>query len=95
MNTMSTRFDGRPLVVALPPHERSDVSVARIMWSVVLALVPTTIAGVWFYGVRAAAVALVAVGTSLCVEHLVVRYLFRRETTTVTDGSAVVTGRIL
>ncbi|MCG8480113.1 MAG: RnfABCDGE type electron transport complex subunit D, partial [Spirochaetales bacterium] len=43
----------------------------------------------------AAVVALVAVGTSLCVEHLVVRYLFRRETTSVTDGSAVVTGLLL
>jgi Na+-translocating ferredoxin:NAD+ oxidoreductase subunit D len=91
-STQSTR-DG--LIVALPPHERSDVSVARIMWSVVLALVPTTLVGVYFYGLRALVVTLVAVGASVAVEHLIVRYLFRKETTTVTDGSAVVTGMLL
>jgi electron transport complex protein RnfD len=65
------------------------------MWTVALALVPTTLVGVWFYGIRAAMVTLVAVGASVAVEHLVVRYMFRRETTTVTDGSAVVTGMLL
>ncbi|MFP4152213.1 MAG: RnfABCDGE type electron transport complex subunit D [Alkalispirochaeta sp.] len=83
------------LVVALPPHERSDVSVARIMWSVVVALIPTTLAGVWFYGIRALVVTLTAVAASVAVEHFVVRYMFRKETTTVTDGSAVVTGMLL
>ena len=92
---MSTQATGRSLVVALPPHERSDVSVARIMWSVVLALMPTTLVGIWFYGIRAAVVTLTAVGASVVVEHVIVRYLFRRDTTTVTDGSAVVTGMLL
>ena len=92
---MSTQASGQPLVVALPPHERSETSVATIMWAVVLALVPTTLAGVWFYGIRAAVVTAVAVGSSVVFEHLIVRYMFRRETTTVTDGSAVVTGMLL
>ncbi len=92
---MSTQATGRSLVVALPPHERSEVSVARIMWSVVLALMPTTLVGIWFYGIRAAVVTLTAVGASVVVEHVIVRYFFRRDTTTVTDGSAVVTGMLL
>lgn len=96
---MSTQAAGTPtgqsLIVALPPHERSDVSVARIMWTVVIALIPTTLAGVWFHGIRAAVVTLVAVAASVAVEHVVVRVMFRRETTTVTDGSAVVTGMLL
>jgi electron transport complex protein RnfD len=83
------------LVVALPPHERSDVSVARIMWSVVAALIPTTLVGVWFYGIRGLIVTLTAVAASVAVEHVIVRYMFRKETTTVTDGSAVVTGMLL
>jgi electron transport complex protein RnfD len=65
------------------------------MWAVVIALIPTTLAGIWFYGVRAAVVTLTAVGASVLVEHVVVRYLFKRETTTVTDGSAAVTGMLL
>jgi len=83
------------LLVALPPHEKSEVSVEKIMWSVVLALLPTTLAGIFFYGVRALLVTGVAVGASVLVEHLVVRYLFKRTTTSVTDGSAVVTGMLL
>lgn len=92
---MSTQATDRHLVVALPPHERSEVSVARIMWTVVLALIPTTLMGVWFYGIRAAVVTLTAVAASVAVEHFVVRVMFRRETTSVTDGSAVVTGMLL
>lgn len=92
---MSTQATDQSLVVALPPHERSDLSVSRIMWTVALALIPTTLVGVWFYGIRAAMVTLVAVGASVAVEHFVVRYMFRRDTTTVTDGSAVVTGMLL
>lgn len=83
------------LLIALPPHEKSEVSVEKIMWSVVLALIPTTLAGIYFYGVRALLVTAVAVGASVLVEHLVVRYVFRRPTTSVADGSAVVTGMLL
>lgn len=92
---MSTQSTQQGFVVALPPHERSDVSVARIMWSVAAALLPTTLVGVWMYGLRALIVTAVAVGASVAVEHFVVRYLFKRETTTVNDGSAVVTGMLL
>ncbi|SIP87010.1 electron transport complex protein RnfD [Alkalispirochaeta americana] len=93
---MSTQVtDPKGLVVALPPHERANQSVARIMWTVALALVPTTLAGVWFYGIRAVIVTAVAVLASVAVEHLIVRYVFKWETTTVTDGSAVVTGLLL
>lgn len=93
---MSTHASDRQgLVVSLPPHERADVSLARIMWTVVLALVPTTVAGILFYGIRAVVVTLTAVAASVAVEHFIVRYMFKRETTTVTDGSAVVTGMLL
>lgn len=83
------------LVVALPPHDRAGVTVSRIMWTVALALLPTTIAGVVFYGIRPLLLTVVAVVVAAGVEHLVVRYMFRRETTTVHDGSAVVTGMLL
>ncbi len=83
------------LLVALPPHERAVERVNGIMWGVVVALIPTTFAGIFFYGIRAVLVTAVAVGASVLVEHLIVKVLFRRETTTVGDGSAVVTGLLL
>ncbi|TVR69309.1 MAG: RnfABCDGE type electron transport complex subunit D [Spirochaetaceae bacterium] len=65
------------------------------MWAVVLALIPTTLAGLYFYGIRAALVTLVAVAAAVAAEHFIVRYMLKRETSTVTDGSAVVTGMLL
>ena len=92
---MSTQAQERPLVVSLPPHERSEVSVARIMWTVAAALVPTLLVGVWLHGFRALVVTAVAVAASVGVEYAVVRWMFRRPETTVGDGSAVVTGMLL
>ncbi len=83
------------LVVSLPPHERSSITVPRIMWSVALALLPTTIAGVIFYGIRPLIVTAVAVIAAVVVEHGIARYMFKREQTTITDGSAVVTAMLL
>lgn len=93
MSTHATDQTG--FLVALPPHVRAEESVSKIMWTVVLALVPTMLAGVFFYGVRAVVVTLVAVAASIAVEHFIVRFMFKRNTTTVSDGSAVVTGMLL
>ena len=85
----------RNLVVALPPHVRTQESVARIMWNVVLAMMPMTLAGLYFFGVRSLVVTLTAVAVSVAVEHLIAVYLLKTERTPVTDGSAVVTGMLL
>ncbi len=83
------------LVVSLPPHEASRVSVATIMWSVVIALIPALIAGFLTFGIRSLVVTLVAVAACVVTEHFVARVLLRVETTPVSDGSAVVTGMLL
>lgn len=83
------------LIVSLPPHEKGDVTVTRIMWTVVAALLPTTIMGVWYYGIRALVVTLTAVAASVAVEYVITRFFFKSTNTSVADGSAVVTGMLL
>ncbi len=92
---MSTQATDQSLGGARPPQRGGADSVSRMMGRVALAWIPTTLVGVWFCGIRAAVGPLVAVGASVAVEHLVVRYMFRRGTASVSDGAAVVAVMLL
>jgi electron transport complex protein RnfD len=75
------------------PHAHSRASVTRIMLDVLIALVPTTAAGIWFFGLPALWTVAVCVSTCLATETLC-RLAMRRDST-VGDLSAVVTGLLL
>lgn len=81
----------KKLVVSSSPFIRNTAaSTQRIMLDVIIALLPTTLAAVWFFGGMAIAHVLVAVFFAVASE-----YLFERLThqpVTITDLSAVVTG---
>ncbi len=79
--------------VSSSPHIREGTSTTRIMADVLLALLPTTIAAVWFFGPRALAVALVCVITAVGWEWASRRLMKRQDTTG--DLSAAVTGLLL
>ncbi len=82
------------LNVSLSPHVHSEVSVGKIMYGVVFALMPALLTSVLYFG----AGAIVVTGTSIisCVtfEYLIQKYLLKKAIS-VTDGSAVVTGLLL
>jgi electron transport complex protein RnfD len=40
-------------LVSVSPHIRSVESVSRIMWTVILSLLPALLAGIYFFGPRA------------------------------------------
>lgn len=84
----------RKLVVSSSPHlHNTDVSTQRIMLDVIIALLPTAVAAVWFFGASALMLILVSVISSVFAE-----YVFQKHTgQTVTTGdlSAVVTGLLL
>ncbi len=81
------------LVVSVSPHFRDRDDTARIMWSVVAALVPAVVASVYFFGWRALLLEAVSVGVAVLTELLCQR-IYKREVS-VRDGSAVVTGILL
>lgn len=68
-------------------------SVRRIMWTVVISLLPTGAAGIYLFGMSALSVILVGVVTAVLSE--VVLQVLTKKKITVVDGSAVITGLLL
>ncbi len=78
--------------VSSNPHIRSKATTNGIMLAVVVALMPATGFGIYNFGMRALAVILVTVASTVLTEFLF--GLYKRKTT-VSDLSAVVTGLLL
>ena len=76
--------------VTASPHVRSAESTARIMWSVVYSLIPAIGASIWFFGPSAVLVLLAAVAGCLITERL-----FGAVRSSLSDGSAMITGLLL
>lgn len=81
------------LFVSPSPHRAADISTARIMLMVIIALLPSAAAGCMFFGPRAAAILAVCVCSCVIFEFLC-RLVMKREQT-VSDLSAIVTGLLL
>ena len=81
------------LNVSSNPHVRDKMTTGRIMQLVVLALLPTTLFGIWNFGFRAFLVVLVTVASSVFFEWLYDHLMHKKNT--VTDFSAAVTGLLL
>ncbi|MCK5809200.1 RnfABCDGE type electron transport complex subunit D [bacterium] len=82
------------LTVSQSPHEKAPYTVSKVMWGVMLALVPAFISSVYFFGVRALVVTLVAIVAAIATEYLTQKFLMKSEITAF-DGSAAVTGILL
>jgi len=81
------------LYVCSSPHLRDNCSTRRIMLDVIIALLPAVVAGIWFFGINAAAVILVTVVFAVAAEYIMRKGLKRENT--ISDLSAVVTGLLL
>ncbi|QEK12316.1 RnfABCDGE type electron transport complex subunit D [Crassaminicella thermophila] len=81
------------LIVSSSPHIRADESVNRIMRDVVIALLPATLAGVYFFRIGAVKIILAAVIAAVVTEALIQKIC--KKPVTINDWSAVVTGLLL
>ena len=81
------------LIVASSPHIRGDFKSSRIMFDVMLALVPAMVVGIWMHGFRSLVVTLVSIASCVLLEWLY--SVVTRTRNTVVDGSALVTGMLL
>lgn len=79
--------------VSSSPHIRSGVTTRRLMMDVIIALVPASAAGIYFFGLRAAILIAVTVASCVVFEYLTRKALKRSNT--ISDLSAVVTGLLL
>ena len=90
---MKPKETAEHFILSSSPHAHAKSSVSRIMLDVIVALLPTTAAGVYFFGLPALWLVLTCVATCLVTEALC-RLAMGRDNT-IGDLSAVVTGLLL
>ena len=81
------------LNVSSGPHMRSKLTTGIVMLDVMLALMPTTLFGIYRYGLHAFLIVAVSVFSAVMTEF-VFDYIAKKPNT-IKDGSAAVTGLLL
>ncbi len=79
--------------VSLSPHISANITVRKIMLDVIIALIPTTIASIVFYGFYALFLIVLSVGTAILTEFLF--NVIRKKEQSIGDLSCIVTGLLL
>jgi electron transport complex protein RnfD len=82
------------LNVAPSPHIFGKETTQKLMFGVILALVPALLASLWFFGWGAIIVTITSVASCVGFEYLIQKFILKTSPT-VTDGSAIVTGLLL
>jgi electron transport complex protein RnfD len=87
---MANRF-----IVSMSPHVHNNDTVERNMYGVVLALVPALLWSFYVYGLGALVVTLTSVCACIFFEWAITKFILKLENSTITDGSAILTGILL
>lgn len=82
------------LSISPSPHVHANDSVSKIMYGVILALVPAYLVSVYTFGVSALITMSVAVISCVLFEYLIGKYLLKAKNS-ISDGSAALTGALL
>jgi electron transport complex protein RnfD len=85
----------KKLIVSLSPHLHSGDSIQKNMYGVLIALIPAFIASLAFYGLGALVVTATSVIACVLFEWAIANYLLKKNTNSICDGSAVITGVLL
>jgi Na+-translocating ferredoxin:NAD+ oxidoreductase subunit D len=76
------------------PHTHGKETTRKLMFGVVLALMPALFTSVFYFGAGAIIVTATSVTSCIVFEYLIQRFILRKPIS-VTDGSALVTGLLL
>ena len=83
------------LIVSLSPHVHSGDSVQKNMYGVIIALLPALLVSFYMFGLGAVVVTLTSVAACVFFEWAITKFILKRETCTICDGSAALTGLLL
>lgn len=83
------------LIVSLSPHDHANDNVQRNMYAVLIALIPAFLVSLYMFGLGALIVMLTSVAACVFFEWAIVKFILKRERTTILDGSAAITGVLL
>ncbi|MBN2439694.1 MAG: RnfABCDGE type electron transport complex subunit D [Spirochaetales bacterium] len=81
------------LKITSSPHFHSGETTAKIMWSVVICLIPASAWGIYNFGLQALLVLLVSIGSAMLTEFIITTLLKKKHT--LLDGSAFLTGLLI
>lgn len=81
------------LIMSVSPHIRKGESVTKTMSEVIIGLIPSLVAAVYFFGPRALTLTLVSVIACVLSEYIWNKII--KKDNTITDLSAVVTGMLI
>lgn len=87
---MSTQF----LTVSPSPHIHSEDTVQKLMYGVIIAMLPALAVSFFVFGIGAVYVTLLSILSCVVVEFAITKYLLKKEPT-IMDGSAIITGILL
>ena len=76
------------------PHVHGGESTKKIMYSVIIAMMPAFLFSIYYFGFDAVRVTLISVAACVLVEWLIQKFLLKGQNT-ISDGSAIVTGMLL
>ena len=82
------------LNVAPSPHAHGKESTRKLMFNVVIALIPAFLISVFYFGIGAIIVTAASVLSCLLFEFLIQKFVLKKPIS-ITDGSALVTGLLL
>ena len=82
------------LTVSGSPHVHDNQSVQKIMYGVVLSLIPAILVSFYFFGLNAILLMLTVVISCMVAEFVIQKYLIKGPIT-ILDGSAIITGILL
>ena len=81
------------LNISSGPHIRNPLSTKAVMHDVLIALLPTTVLGIWAHGAYSAMIIAVSIAAAVLTEYLFDKVTKRKNT--IGDCSAIVTGLLL
>ncbi len=87
-------MEDEKIIISASPHVHSDRTSKRVMYDVLIALVPALVVSLYVFGLNALIMTSVAVISCLLFEYLIQKYILKT-TITVNDGSALITGILL
>ena len=82
------------LNISPSPHAHGKETTRKLMFGVVVALMPAFFASVFYFGIGALIVTATSVTSCIVFEYLIQRFILKKPIS-ITDGSALVTGLLL
>lgn len=82
------------IVISQSPHLHTKDNVKKLMYAVIIALLPSLIMSIYLYGVGALIVNITAIISAILFEWAITKFLLKGKST-ILDGSAVLTGLLL